>query len=88
MSRASYLTLPLQIRFLTAVHRRSGWRDTVAAVRAPFVASTAMGALVWGGLAMTQRIGWSCGRRRDTRSAVSSISARLRSCHPSIASLP
>lgn len=53
----SYLTLPLQIRFLTQ-STPIRLRDTVAAVRAPFIASSTMGALLWGGLAMVQTHGW------------------------------
>ncbi|RJF85765.1 lipopolysaccharide biosynthesis protein [Sphingomonas cavernae] len=53
----SYLTLPLQIRFL---RETSGirWRDTVVAVRAPFIASTAMGVLLWSALAAMKATGW------------------------------
>jgi O-antigen/teichoic acid export membrane protein len=45
----AYLTLPLQIYFLKEASG-IGVRDTFAAIKAPFIASTAMGLLLWVGL--------------------------------------
>lgn len=54
----SYLTMPLQIRYLKEASGIS-WRDTIAAVRAPFIASTAMGVLLWAGLTAAHARGWA-----------------------------
>jgi O-antigen/teichoic acid export membrane protein len=57
----SYLTLPLQIRFLRQASAIR-FSDTWLAIRAPFAASCAMGVLLWAGQALwtrTETIGWA-----------------------------
>ena len=57
----SYLTMPVQIRFLKSASS-IGFRDTLSAIRAPLIASTTMGLVVWGGLHLLEaryHVGWA-----------------------------